>query len=995
MLPNDSQKRKEFENFIKDLDEDDVSQLPPINEQLIRQLIRKLQQGENIEMFQEMKIGAYKKDICQAIMLHQYASQEDVFALLTKLAGCAHDFAKVLCKNVEEQLVTLSDFFLHSTEEKSNIIELREKHITFILNMKNVGFDEKSKLIYAAALSLVQEIIALAKAVELVSQNGISLKVLEESFKFSLIEYFKSFERMFLQTNEALFGLDVNETPFVGEISKEEFTSLILTDKECKLQSPKREGQLFIKAYFAQLKQVFTTVFRSFNSLNMTVTSSSKNMRRANEAEKKLMKDLVKYSSFIMQSLNNMFDTFGYPKTLKNNPVLTDVEELELATLMDSTKTSINRYHVYSFKDQALKKSVDLCSANSCQIELEFNYPKDFFKHNIEELTVLKIKSFIDVLDKVNLIKHFETLFSKCQSYDDIEYLAYSLYNQANDTEEMKYEISRCLGKPWIIYSNMRFVAHFIATFYYNGIELYYLPKYVSFDDFQDMELNDFCLDMLKENIQQKEIIQMSILVRELLYYRLISTQHVFDLTSSLLKSIQNQKITEKTFQNDSSLHFKVQYFTSLIYSCYEYLCLFDEKYSELIQISYDRTFQVIKQWNPLVDTQREFLQSCKIQLDQVITVVQQENVKVMAKRAELQKLLEENEKKRKFEQYMMRLKENNPKLYRKEYEKVKRREEKEAQELREQEQKEIERAAKNKKTELKQITEVTQMIEEFLLQKIEAVQLLLDFSELSKTIVAQEKARADADQLQGEDVRMKLKKFDEAKVKLRNFMKFLEAVQNLTTFSNYKLIAEIFTAINNDWLLSKMFKDVNYVVKVGQSENIDHRTLLMKLALFICKLITPEQLQTTATSVIKSIQFIEQFATDASQSDIQQQIIREKKITCADKDLVVKTQFLLMAGLELNEKQIMGLALICYASENNDQYLCTTEFQQVEQKENVEELIKNVNVSELNVKKVEVKSKEVVSEEEDLEALFAVQTKVQKKNSQVSVKKTQDNSDL
>ncbi|CAL6106117.1 Conserved_hypothetical protein [Hexamita inflata] len=684
---------------------------------------------------------------------------------------------------------------------------------------------------------------------------------------------------------------------------------------------------------------------------------------------------------------------------------------------MDSTKTSINRYHVYNFKDQALKKSVDLCSANSCQIELEFNYPKDFFKHNIEELTVLKIKSFIDVLDKVNLIKHFETLFSKCQSYDDIEYLAYSLYNQANDTEEMKYEISRCLGKPWIIYSNMRFVAHFIATFYYNGIELYYLPKYVSFDDFQDMELNDFCLDMLKENIQQKEIIQMSILVRELLYYRLISTQHVFDLTSSLLKSIQNQKITEKTFQNDSSLHFKVQYFTSLIYSCYEYLCLFDEKYSELIQISYDRTFQVIKQWNPQADTQKEFLQSCKIQLDQVITVVQQENVKVMAKRAELQKLLEENEKKRKFEQYMMRLKENNPKLYRKEYEKVKRREEKEAQELREQEQKEIERAIKNKKTELRQITEVTQMIEEYLIFN-NSSKLFQEFRTLSSTLLQQDKARTDAEFLKLQEAEdngeknstIKIKKFDKAKTQKKYFYKLLEAVQNQSTFSNYKQIAEIFKAIIADMQWKMIFKpekkndnkekeqqpEMDYIESVLAGNNISHRNLMIKLALFNCQLITAEDLQATVNNVIKSIQFIEQFATDASQSDIQQQIIHEKKITCTDKDLVVKTQFLLMAGLELNDKQIMGLAIICYASEHNDQYLCMTEFQQVEQKENVEQLIKNVNVSELNVKKVnQVKAKEIVSEEEELEALFAVQTKVQKKNSQVSVKKTQDNSDL
>ena len=136
MLPIDKDKVREIEERIHDIEEDDIDDLPKLNDKEIKAVIRHLNVGESTEQFSVMKIGAYKNDLVQAILNHKYQSLEDVFALLDKLSQCAYDFIKVLRNQCKALMDQLDDIFVHDKKADFDAVDILQKHITFVVNLK-------------------------------------------------------------------------------------------------------------------------------------------------------------------------------------------------------------------------------------------------------------------------------------------------------------------------------------------------------------------------------------------------------------------------------------------------------------------------------------------------------------------------------------------------------------------------------------------------------------------------------------------------------------------------------------------------------------------------------------------------------------------------------------------------------------------------------------------------------------------------------------------
>lgn len=113
--------------------------------------------------------------------------------------------------------------------------------------------------------------------------------------------------------------------------------------------------QLFSKQFWPEVKNMCPQLFRAFNLFNSGVQSQTINMRRMNENERKLVKDLVKKTSFIVKAVNDLFDYFEFNQQLKFNAVLTEFEEMKLADLLENETNSAlvdlpsKKYSVYQF----------------------------------------------------------------------------------------------------------------------------------------------------------------------------------------------------------------------------------------------------------------------------------------------------------------------------------------------------------------------------------------------------------------------------------------------------------------------------------------------------------------------------------------------------------------------------------------------------------------------------------------------------------------------
>ena len=74
--------------------------------------------------------------------------------------------------------------------------------------MRIFGFDDKSKVLFAAAVGFLKEINAMSKTFEQLSLTQFTLESLKESFKFDLTSYFKSISQIIMMLLDALFGIE-------------------------------------------------------------------------------------------------------------------------------------------------------------------------------------------------------------------------------------------------------------------------------------------------------------------------------------------------------------------------------------------------------------------------------------------------------------------------------------------------------------------------------------------------------------------------------------------------------------------------------------------------------------------------------------------------------------------------------------------------------------------------------------------------------------------
>lgn len=227
MLPIDKAKAKEIEERIYDIEEDDIDDLPKLNDKEIKATIRHLNAGESTEQFSVMKIGAYKNDLVQAILKHKYQSSEDVFALLDKLSQCAHDFIKVLKNQCKALMEELDDIFVHDKKADFDPVDILLKHITFVVNLKYQGYDQKGDIIFETAQMLVLQMIQVMKNIEHVLQTRGGEEVFTENFQTVFVQYVKAYDQSLSLINQVLFGLEGEYDAVLCEISRDAFAKLL------------------------------------------------------------------------------------------------------------------------------------------------------------------------------------------------------------------------------------------------------------------------------------------------------------------------------------------------------------------------------------------------------------------------------------------------------------------------------------------------------------------------------------------------------------------------------------------------------------------------------------------------------------------------------------------------------------------------------------------------------------------------------------------------
>eukprot|EP00703_Trepomonas_sp_PC1_P003266 JAP93340.1 Hypothetical protein TPC1_14419 [Trepomonas sp. PC1] len=912
MLDIDEDHRKQLEENIKDFDADDI-QLPPINEQAIRQLMRKIENGESIEIFQPMKIGAYRKDIVAQVMKHKYSSSQELFQLLEKLTFCEEKFAQILIDQSIQQIEFFSDYFLKAPKnEIENIVEWRLNHIIFIYNMRIFGFDEKSKVMFAAALSYFKELNAMAKAFEQVSLTQFTLESIKEQFKFDMVGYFKTAPQIISILLDMLFGIE-SGTGMLCDLTRDEVFQIIQGAPFTK-QFTKKDPTLFVKQFWPEIKQVATNMFRSFQTFNGAVQSQTKQLKRAQEAEKKLIKDLVKHTSFMVQSINALLQSLEFTKKLQSNAVLSSTEEMSMVDIFVDAGNSVmvelpsQRYHVYQFGEE----SIPLFSCNASQVELDFEYPEEFYKTQKEQLTKLKINLVLDKLQNVN-VEHFWSFFNKCESTDDVEYLASVLYNQTKDLEDLQQNLSTQIGKPWFA-NNLKptqLLTHFIACMYYNGVELQMKEK-------DEDEGDDICVACtMQKDISLKEITPLCWMIRELLFYRLISTQHVMTLMLGLAKAIQSQNIKDSSFEPNSRFYKYCTYFTTLCSCTNDYIVLFDEYFFDKVSAEFEKTISFLKNVHCKNDDQKQFILNIKNLTESVFQDLVGENKKICQQRIDHQKHIEKLEKERLRAEYLKRLKEKNPKLYRREIDKDKQMKEKADEEEKELQKKKKEKEEKQKADEQPTITQFIDKLQEAVLEDCKYDEAKNAAITYLNSMRAYDKKKADFYKMEqekaSEEEKMRYQKvtsFDSKKTDKKVFQQVLDVFQRGINFQNIPQMAKFYTALREDLQAGMVLKraDFDYENTIIKSAKTDQKTILVKLVFWQAKLITDDQISNMCYGMIKELKF-KQVIPD---SDIKQVFMEYKKCVAITDGHI--SRFLLESGMKLKDQKIIFFGFMTYA---------------------------------------------------------------------------------
>ena len=89
-------------------------------------------------------------------------------------------------------------------------------------------------------------------------------------------------------------------------------------------------------------------------------------------------------------------------------------------------------------------------------------------------------------------------------------------------------------------------MSHFIATMIYNNVSIYYIKDRENFETFLENEKTGLCSSLCKKGASYNEISLKARFIKEMLFYRLISTADILNLSKNLLKRIENQKCIEE-----------------------------------------------------------------------------------------------------------------------------------------------------------------------------------------------------------------------------------------------------------------------------------------------------------------------------------------------------------------------------------------------------------------------------------------------------------------
>lgn len=95
----------------------------------------------------------------------------------------------------------LDDIFVHDKKPEFDAVNMLQKHITFVINLKYQGYDQKGDIIFETAQMLVFQMMQIMKNIEHVMQTRGGEEVFTKNFQTTFIQYVKAYDQSFAMIN--------------------------------------------------------------------------------------------------------------------------------------------------------------------------------------------------------------------------------------------------------------------------------------------------------------------------------------------------------------------------------------------------------------------------------------------------------------------------------------------------------------------------------------------------------------------------------------------------------------------------------------------------------------------------------------------------------------------------------------------------------------------------------------------------------------------------
>lgn len=305
-------------------------------------------------------------------------------------------------------------------------------------------------------------------------------------------------------------------------------------------------------------------------------------------------------------------------------------------------------------------------------------------------------------------------LSKTCRNLDDVEYLAYAIVKQSEKLNEsrlqLEFNLANQLGRPW--YSKkLDYIAHFIATLKYNGVSIYYLKNRSNFETFESEEHSELFQSLCKSIAGFNEIQIKALFIKEMLFYRLISTHDIFSLAKKLMQKACDQQTIKAGDAPKSQFTQCMEYLVTLLELTSDLDCLLDDSFYEKIKGPIDATLATLKTASQ--GKKLEHVQRALRQLEMLQQHLQQSEKEFSEKRKNVQAELEKKEKEEKHNRWMEMLRTKDPKKYKAELEKDRKRAEEREQKRKEEEERAQRKAREAKEREPKTLDPIRGLVQE------------------------------------------------------------------------------------------------------------------------------------------------------------------------------------------------------------------------------------------------------------------------------------------